>query len=109
MRIPLFDAIQGPAAMIALKLLEDSEEFTCAFLQSPVTDLNHYRKHRSWSIEEYLSLSSVDAIFSERVYGFKSDLKFAKDRKETLKNKSLTIVHGTADGNDKFLIINLIE
>lgn len=43
----------------------------------------------------------LDAIFSERVYGLKSDFKSLKDRKETLRNKSLTIVHGTADGNEK--------
>ncbi len=37
---------QGPAAAIALKLLEDpnKDEYSCAFLESPVTDLSHYRK-----------------------------------------------------------------
>lgn len=28
--------------MIALKLLEESQEYICAFLRSPVTDFHHY-------------------------------------------------------------------
>jgi hypothetical protein len=35
---------KGPAAVIALKLLEENNEYVCAFLESPVNDLSHYRR-----------------------------------------------------------------
>jgi hypothetical protein len=39
-----FFFFKGPAAVIALKLLEENNEYLCAFLESPVNDLSHYRK-----------------------------------------------------------------
>ncbi|CAF4607135.1 unnamed protein product, partial [Rotaria sp. Silwood1] len=72
----------GPVANIALKLLEENNDekelYSCAFLQSPVSDLSHYH-----------------AIFSERINGLKVNVK-SSDRLN-IQNKSLAIVHGTAD------------
>ena len=49
-------SLQGPAAIIALKLLEENpkekDEYRCAFLQSPVTNLSFYRKNRTKSERE---------------------------------------------------------
>ncbi|CAM4778334.1 unnamed protein product [Rotaria magnacalcarata] len=73
---------RGPAAVVALKLLEESikgnEEYVCAFLQSPVNDLSHYH-----------------AIFSERMNGLKVDA--TSSHSLNIRNKSIAIVHGTAD------------
>ncbi|CAF0987125.1 unnamed protein product [Rotaria sp. Silwood1] len=73
---------RGPVANIALKLLEENNDekelYSCAFLQSPVSDLSHYH-----------------AIFSERINGLKVNVK-SSDRLN-IQNKSLAIVHGTAD------------
>ncbi|CAF2409910.1 unnamed protein product [Rotaria sp. Silwood2] len=73
---------RGPVAVIALKLLEENNDenelYSCAFLQSPVSDLSHYH-----------------AIFSERINGLKVNVK--SSHRLNIRNKSLAIVHGTAD------------
>ncbi|CAF1150393.1 unnamed protein product [Adineta steineri] len=73
---------QGPAAIIALKLLEENnknkDEYICAFLQSPVYDLSYYY-----------------ATFSEQINGINMDFK--SSHRFNIQNKSLAIVHGTAD------------
>lgn len=76
---------RGPAAAIALKLLEDpnKDEYICAFLESPVNDLTHYH-----------------AVYTERINGVKRDFKTS--RKSSLLNKSIAIVHGTADEDVHF-------
>lgn len=61
--------------MIALKLLEENpkerDEYQCAFLQSPVTDLSHYRKIESISEKPTNDfLRWLDAVFTERVDGW---------------------------------------
>ena len=44
----VYTLFKGPAAAIALKLLEqpykDNYEYNCAFLDSPVADLSYYCK-----------------------------------------------------------------
>ena len=61
--------------MIALKLLEENpkekDEYQCAFLQSPVTDLSHYRRNESISeVPANDFLRCLDAAFTERVDGW---------------------------------------
>ncbi|UJR28644.1 hypothetical protein I4U23_009876 [Adineta vaga] len=73
---------RGPAAAIALKLLEqpykDKFEYNCAFLDSPVTDLSHYY-----------------AFYTERIRGLRANLQ--SSRRSNMRNRSIAIVHGTAD------------
>ncbi|CAF1087184.1 unnamed protein product [Rotaria sordida] len=73
---------QGPAAVIALKLLEENNDekelYSCAFLRSPVNNLSHYH-----------------AIFSERISGLNVNVK--SSHRLNIRNNSLAIVHGTAD------------
>ena len=52
----LESGLGGSAAPIALKLLEDSkkDEYACAFLDSPVNDLSHYRKLTNTTFIKFL-------------------------------------------------------
>ena len=95
--------LQGPAAVIALKLLEtnpgEQDGYMCAFLQSPVNDLSHYRKSNSVSLfVGPLSLLDLDAVYTERISGFTGDM--FSSRRLRIGNRSLAIVHGTADGKE---------
>ncbi|CAF0954267.1 unnamed protein product [Adineta steineri] len=78
---------RGPAAVIALKLLEephkDKFEYNCAFLESPVNDLSHYH-----------------AIYTERINGLETHVK--SSRRLDIQNKSIAVVHGTADEDVHF-------
>ncbi|CAF1161992.1 unnamed protein product [Rotaria sp. Silwood1] len=78
---------RGPAAVIALKLLEKSnsgkDEYICAFLESPVHDLSHYH-----------------AVYTERINGLEKPSK--SSHRYNIRNKSLAIVHGTADEDVHF-------
>jgi dipeptidyl aminopeptidase/acylaminoacyl peptidase len=76
---------RGPAAPIALKLLEDSQkdEYICAFLDSPVNDLSQYH-----------------AVYAERLTGLKKNTQ--SSYRPNLRNKSIAIVHGTADEDVHF-------
>ncbi|CAF1639034.1 unnamed protein product [Adineta ricciae] len=73
---------RGPAAAIALKLLEqpykDNYEYNCAFLDSPVADLSYYY-----------------AFYTERINGLQENIQ--SSRRLNIRNKSIAIVHGTAD------------
>lgn len=107
-------------AVVALKLLEegnrDNPEYSCAFLQSPVNDLSQYRKAPIFYnlLVTNLIIFFLDALFSERInelkHGITSVSKiikivigvcisfFFKSHQLNIRNKSLAIVHGTADG-----------
>ncbi|CAF3436510.1 unnamed protein product [Rotaria socialis] len=79
---------RGPAAVVALKLLEKpntgKEEYICAFLESPVHDLPHYH-----------------AVYTQRINGLEKNAKSSPQR-YNIRNKSVAIVHGTADEDVHF-------
>ncbi len=43
---------------------------------------------------------SIDAVFSERIKGLKTDVKSVRNGKQNFENKSLAILHGTANGKN---------
>ena len=76
---------QGPAATIALKLLEEKnkDEYICAFLQSPVSNLSHYRKSKVRSLSlSITTMICLDAVYTERLNGLKENFQSVRKQKQ---------------------------
>jgi len=74
---------QGPAAVIAMKVLGESDEYQCAFLRSPVNDLSHYCQLSFIDVLLSECFLSSDATYSERIHGLKINPKSVRTSENT--------------------------
>lgn len=86
--------LQGPAAIVALKLLEDKTEYRCAFLQSPVTNLSIYRKTNSTFIKmKFEHFCFRCGFYWKNRWFVTSEHQIGKEKTKKLRQKSIVKLH----------------